>query len=110
WTRAGQGDEVYKQLPLDINVGGLEGGYYQNLYYEVALNYARSFGNHNVSGLALLNREQKNKGTDFAYYNQALVGRATYDFSRKYMIEFNIGYTGSERFAPSNRFGVFPSA
>jgi hypothetical protein len=34
------GYEVYKQLPLDINVGGLEGGYYQNLYYEMALNYA----------------------------------------------------------------------
>ena len=110
WTRAGQGNEVYKQLPLDINVGGLEGGYYRNLYYEVALNYGRSFGVHNVSGLALMNREQKNSGTDFAYYNQALVGRLTYDYSRKYLLELNVGYTGSERFAPSNRFGLFPSA
>ena len=110
WTRAGQGNEVYKQLPLDINVGSLEDGYYRNLYYEVALNYARSFGVHNVSGLALMNREQKNSGTDFAYYNQALVGRITYDYSRKYLLELNVGYTGSERFAPSNRFGLFPSA
>lgn len=110
WVRAGQGNEVYKQLPLDINVGELEGGYYRNLYYEIALNYARSFGSHNVSGLALMNREQKNSGTDFAYYNEALVGRVTYDFARKYLIELNVGYTGSERFAPTNRFGLFPSA
>jgi hypothetical protein len=25
----------------------------------LALNYARTFGNHNITGLALLNREQK---------------------------------------------------
>lgn len=110
WVIDQAGFEVYKQSPLDINVGGLEDGYYQNLYYEVALNYARTFGDHSVSGLALLNREQKNQGTDFAYFNEALVGRVTYDFAHKYLIEFNAGYTGSERFAPENRFGFFPSA
>jgi TonB-linked SusC/RagA family outer membrane protein len=110
WVINQAGYEVYKQSPLDINVGGLEGGYYQNLYYEVALNYARTFGNHSVSGLALLNREQKNKETDFAYFNEAVVGRATYDYAHKYLVEFNAGYTGSERFAPENRFGFFPSA
>lgn len=110
WVINQSGFEVYKQLPLDINVGGLEGGYYQNLYYEVALNYARTFGNHSVTGLALLNREQKNRETQFAYYNQAVVGRATYDYGHKYLVELNMGYTGSERFAPGNRFGFFPSA
>jgi TonB-linked SusC/RagA family outer membrane protein len=109
WVINQSGYEVYTQLPLDINVGELEGGYYQNLYYEMALNYARTFGNHSVSGLALLNREQKNRETQFAYYNEALVGRATYDYSHKYLVEVNLGYTGSERFAPENRFGFFPA-
>jgi hypothetical protein len=62
-----------------------------------------------VTGLALMTRTQKNKDTQFAYYNESLVGRATYDFSHKYLVEFNVGYTGSERFAPGNRFGIFPS-
>jgi hypothetical protein len=57
-----------------------------------------------------MNREQKNRETQFAYYNQALVGRATYDYALKYLVEINVGYTGSERFAPENRFGFFPSA
>jgi TonB-linked SusC/RagA family outer membrane protein len=109
WSRNGQGNEVYNQAPLDINVGGLEGGYYRDLYYELGFNYANTFGKHSVTGLALLNRQQQNDGTDFPYYNEALVGRATYDYSHKYLLEVNLGYTGSERFAPENRFGFFPS-
>jgi TonB-linked SusC/RagA family outer membrane protein len=110
WYRNGQsGYYVYNLAPLDINVGGLEGGYYRDLYYEASLNYANSFGKHNVSGLALINRQRKEAGTDFAFLNEALVGRATYDYSRKYLLEVNIGYTGSERFAPGNKFGFFPS-
>lgn len=109
WSRSGQGNEVYVQSPLDINVGGLEGGYYRDLYYELGFNYNNTFGKHTVSGLALLNRQQKNSGSDFPYFNEALVGRATYDYSHKYLVELNMGYSGSERFAPSNRFGFFPS-
>ena len=109
WYRSGQGNDVYYPAPMDINVGGLLTGgnnkYYSDLYYEAALNYTGTFGRHNVTGLALFNRQQKNSETDFPYYNEGLVGRATYDYNHKYLFEFNVGYTGSERFAPDNRFG-----
>jgi TonB-linked SusC/RagA family outer membrane protein len=109
WERLNQTPEVYNMPPLNINVGSLNSGYYTDLYYETSLNYANTFGKHAVSGMALLNRQQQNRGTDFPYYNEALVGRVTYDYSHKYLLEINIGYTGSERFAPGNRFGFFPS-
>jgi TonB-linked SusC/RagA family outer membrane protein len=111
WFRVypAQGNEIYTQPPLDVNTSGMQGGYYADLYYETSLNYARSFGKHNVTGLALFNRQQQNTGTEFPYYNEGLVGRITYDYNRKYLLELNIGYTGSERFAPANRFGTFPS-
>lgn len=109
WYRSGEGQEMYKQPKLDMGVGGMEAGYYTDLYYEMSLNYANTFGKHRLTGLALLNRQQQNKETDFPYYNEGLVGRATYDYSNKYLVEINIGYTGSERFAPGNRFGFFPS-
>ena len=109
WYRNGECNEYYKLGPYDINVGGLNGGYYRDLYYEASLNYARTFGKHSVSALGLFNRQEKNRQTDFPYYNEAWVGRLTYDFNKKYLFEFNIGYTGSERFAPANRFGTFPS-
>ena len=63
-----------------------------------------------MSALGLFNRQQKNTGSDFPYYNEGLVGRVTYDYNKKYLVELNVGYTGSERFAPDNRFGFFPSA
>lgn len=104
-----EGAPTYKLAPFDLNTSGLQGGYYSDLYYELSLNYNRAFGKHNVSALGLFNRQEKNRGTDFPYYNEGLVGRVTYDYNRKYLFEFNIGYTGSERFAPDNRFGTFPS-
>ncbi|MDR2040415.1 MAG: TonB-dependent receptor [Bacteroidales bacterium] len=109
WFRQGQGDETYKMPPLAIGIGGLQSGYYSDLYYEFSLDYNNTFGGHTVSVLALMNRQQKNNGTEFAYYNQGLVGRITYDYRNKYLAEVNVGYTGSERFAPGNRFGFFPS-
>lgn len=115
WYRKGESNETYETPLLNLGAGGLNNGYYTDLYYEMSLNYSNSFGKHNVSGLALFNRQQKNRqtsanGNEFPYYNEALVGRATYDFNHKYLVEVNIGYTGSERFAPGNRFGFFPSA
>jgi TonB-linked SusC/RagA family outer membrane protein len=104
-----EGTDTYKLTPFDLNTSGLQGGYYSDLYYEMSVNYERSFGKHNVAALGLFNRQEKNSGTDFPYYNEGLVGRVTYDYNRKYLFEFNIGYTGSERFAPDNRFGTFPS-
>jgi TonB-linked SusC/RagA family outer membrane protein len=105
-----EGNDVWTQAPLDVNTSGLQGGYYTDMYYEMSLTYDRAFGKHNVSALGLFNRQQQNSGTSFPYYNEGLVGRLTYDYNRKYLLEFNVGYTGSERFAPDNRFGFFPSA
>ena len=110
WVRDGEGNETWIQSPLDINVGGLQGDYYKDLYYEASLNYDRSFGKHSVTGLFLFNRHQNDPNTEYSYYNESWVGRATYDYAKKYLLEFNVGYTGSERFAPANRFGFFPSA
>ena len=36
-------------------------------------------------------------------------GRANYSYDRRYYIEFDFGYNGSERFYKTNRFGFFPS-
>jgi len=110
WNRiTSAGNEYYKQQPLDINVGSMQGDYYRDLYYEFGFNYENTFGKHSVTGLALMNRQQKNSETKFPYYNEGLVGRTTYDYDHKYLLEVNVGYTGSERFAPGNRFGFFPA-
>ena len=110
WSRTGTDGYYYVQPPLYTTADNtLQGGYYLDLYYDMQVNYDRTFGKHNVTGLFLFNRQEQDKGSDFPYYNEALVGRATYDYAHKYLVEFNVGYTGSERFSPENRFGLFPS-
>lgn len=110
WRRTPDDGSVYVEKPMYTEASNsLQGGYYLDLYYDASVNYNRTFGNHTVTGLFLFNRQEQIKGSDFPYYNEALVGRATYDYAHKYLFEFNMGYTGSERFAPSNRFGFFPS-
>lgn len=84
----------------------------RNWYMEASLRYARKFGDHNVSGLLLYNQSKKYYPSQFSFIPTAyvgLVGRATYDYKSRYMAEFNIGYNGSENFAPDKRYGTFPA-
>ena len=82
-------------------------------YMEAALNYSRKFGDHNVTGLVLYNQSKRYYpgGTydDIPSAYVGFVGRATYDYKTRYMAEFNVGYNGSENFAPGKRYGLFPA-
>ncbi|MEG1585677.1 MAG: TonB-dependent receptor [Bacteroidales bacterium] len=85
------------------------------IYIEGAINYKRTFGKHDVSGLFLYNQKQLNKtgqtNSDNAlpYRHQGIAGRVTYAYDTRYFIEGNFGYNGSENFSPGKRFGFFPS-
>ena len=82
---------------------------YRNLYYQFSLNYGRDFGKHSVSGLALMSRQIRATGSNFASYREDWVGRVTYGYDKRYLLEFNAAYNGSEKFSPKYRFGFFPS-
>ena len=84
----------------------------RNWYAEASFNYARKFGNHNVGALFLYNQSKRyypSNYTDIPSGYVGLVGRVTYDYLSRYMIDFNIGYNGSENFAEGKRYGTFPS-
>lgn len=81
-------------------------------YFEASIRYNRKFGDHNVTGLLLYNQNKKYYPNQLEVIPTAyigLVGRATYDYKSRYLAEFNIGYNGSENFAPDKRFGTFPA-
>ena len=52
---------------------------------------------------------QKSSGSAEEYALQAYFGRVNYDFNGKYLLEANLRYDGSSRFAEGYRWGVFPS-
>jgi len=83
-----------------------------NWYMEAGINYDRTFGHNHVAGLLLYNESKTyypSTYPDLPSGYVGLVGRATYDWKSKYLAEFDLGYNGSENFAPSKRFGVFPA-
>ncbi|WP_018625887.1 TonB-dependent receptor [Niabella aurantiaca] len=41
--------------------------------------------------------------------SQSLFGRMNYDFDKKYLLQANVRYDGSSRFASQYRWGIFPS-
>lgn len=87
----------------------------RRFYIQGYFNYDRNFGHHHVGGMLLYNQDEFNTNV-----NSSLIGslpkrrmgmafRASYDYSNRYMFEFNAGYNGSENFAKGHRWGFFPS-
>lgn len=95
--------------PVKISKGSGGG---RNWYMDASLNYNRSFGDHSVGGLVLYNQSKTyypGSYSDIPSGYVGLVGRVSYDYKKRYLAEFNIGYNGSENFHPDRRFGIFPA-
>jgi len=81
-------------------------------YFEAGIDYAKSFGDHNFTGLINYNQGKKyDPNIKFLVPNavQGIVGRVTYDYKQRYLVEFNVCYNGTENFAAGKRFGFFPA-
>lgn len=77
---------------------------------QAAINYDRKFGKHQVTGLVLGQRDYwESDGADIPFNLLGVAARATYNYDQRYFAEANMGYNGSEQFAPKKRFGFFPA-
>jgi TonB-linked SusC/RagA family outer membrane protein len=143
----------YVTYDLNLTPGGssynlIERDYYgyTNSLLQLSLNYAKSFGEHNLSVLALYEesdrqgdnfkasrdvtidavdqlfagnaanpKNDQEKGTNdeprlFHFANKGLVGRLTYDYASKYLVDFSFRYDGSSLFGEGHQWGFFPVA
>ena len=106
---------VYRQNDNDTDPSySASQGKARDWYLEGSFNYSRVFGKHTVNALMLYNQSKQYYYSNISYPDVprsyvGLVGRVTYDYANRYMAEFNIGYNGSENFAPGRRFGTFPA-
>ena len=83
--------------------------YSDNVFYlDARLNYARSFGKHNVTAMAMYMMRQFISSV-LPQRNQGFSGRATYDYDNRYLAEFNFGYNGTERLEAGKRYEFFPA-
>jgi len=110
----------------------------EDLNLNLLADYDKSFGNHDLHILGGISHEIYNNEWMGAYRDQfpstqlhvldaasvsndsnygsgntwklmSYFGRINYSFQDKYLLEANLRYDGSSRFAEDNRFGLFPS-
>lgn len=123
-SRGTVGDTLYgPAIGQNTNLTGVEQtlDQYSNIIYQGFLNYKRTFGKADVSGMLMFSNDVVNyfgpatdpstptaNSTD-PYRHNSASGRFTYVYDGKYIAEFSAGYMGSDFFAPGNRYGFFPS-
>jgi TonB-linked SusC/RagA family outer membrane protein len=88
----------------------------RKVYIETAFDYKRVFNEkHDVTGLILFNQKEtqyqtRSNGLEMLpYRKQSIVGRTTYGYDGRYLLEASMGMTGSENFAAGHRWGIFPA-
>ncbi len=106
---------VYEFFGGSLGAGSFNSYGYSNwnkLYIEGGFDWAGSFNGHNISALLLGKASRYTMpGGSFNVPSgiMGLVGRVTYNYQNRYMVEFNAGYNGTEQFAEGKRFGFFPA-
>ncbi|MEO8766186.1 MAG: TonB-dependent receptor [Ginsengibacter sp.] len=121
------------------NIVASNSSFSDNLTMQALLQYDKTFGEHEFGALAGYSQEHnkydylfgsrrgylnnalaqldagpvtalQNGGNASEYALQSVFGRVNYTFKKKYLLEGNIRDDGSSRFAPANRWALFPSA
>lgn len=87
---------------------------YYHLDYNATLDYQRTFGKHSVQGMGYMYYQNlstlSNSNPELFPYNTLLTGfQASYGFDNRYLVKFDIGYTGTEQFIGKQRFVATPS-
>lgn len=137
--------------PLDLSQYNMFtfGSNYENLEYQVRqmwsdqfnwyLNYNRTFGKNDVSGMIVFEQFQKQgeyvrakaeepatnidqmfvystdterrygDAREYDYGRLSWIGRFNYAYDQKYIAEFSFRYDGNQKFAKNHRWGFFPS-
>ena len=88
--------------------------FYYHLTYNGALNYKREFGKHQVGGMLYMFYQNLTKADNTSPgllpYNRVSSGlEATYGYDSRYLLKFDLGYSGSEQYARESRFVTTPS-
>ncbi len=78
-------------------------------YFRLQMNYDRTFGAHEVTGMGLFSRRKETIMFGFPYYNEDWVGRFTYNYKYKYFLELTGAYNGDESFEAGYKFRFFPA-
>ncbi len=106
------GTQEYQQIiefsPLTFE-GETSARTYRNIGLQFQLKYGKTIGQSKINATLVYNQQNERYAANRPFVLMGYAGRLEYDYGGKYLAEFNIGYNGSENFAPGNQFGIFPA-
>lgn len=77
---------------------------------QAGLDYTKNWGEHELGALAFFYQDRYSVfGDQAAFAMQNIAGRVTWNYRQKYFTEFGFSYSGTDNYAPGNRFGFFPA-
>lgn len=102
------------QADYNLNLGKNNfkflGGYQQETYlFDAFIASKTNLVSDDVPVLNIGSLNPTATGDAYQYALQSLFSRINYDYDGKYLFEFNLRYDGSSRYAPSHKWGLFPS-
>ena len=101
---------TYKKQIKDHSINLLAGASNESNTYKYLNGSRNTFPNNSLYELASASASTaSNDGGMEEWALMSFFGRANYAFKDKYLFEANVRYDGSSRFAPSHRWGLFPS-
>lgn len=113
-TYESQADGSYtkygEEVPLALNMSATGKDYYNLMSFFGGLNYDRTFYKHSIGGnIRYYQTQTFVRGDNPPYGKQGINGGVRYDYDKRYFINLNFAYDGSDEYAPGNRFGFFPA-
>ncbi|TKC09387.1 SusC/RagA family TonB-linked outer membrane protein [Pedobacter frigoris] len=76
---------------------------------QASLNYARNFGDHNITALALLNQTTSSSNATIPANIRGIASKLNYAYKNKYLLDISAGYNGSDKFESSKKYQLFPA-
>ncbi|MFZ5430154.1 MAG: SusC/RagA family TonB-linked outer membrane protein [Bacteroidota bacterium] len=103
----------YIETGTDTQMGS--GGEYNDaqrlLNYDLGLDYARTFGSHDLVAWVGFNQREigQENNANLPRFYRGFNGRLAYVLASKYLAEFNVGYQASEQMPPWAKYTLFPA-
>ncbi|MDR2472223.1 MAG: SusC/RagA family TonB-linked outer membrane protein [Tannerella sp.] len=114
WIRSNNyQDLIFTRYGTDENTPlsyGKATAYYYNLNFKGVLDYRRTFGKHDLTATAFAFYQNMNTANESLPYKRLLSGiEAAYSYNNRYLLKFDIGYSGTEAYSRKHRFTATPA-
>jgi TonB-linked SusC/RagA family outer membrane protein len=104
---------VYQTYGTAVKVDYLPNAFSGNLRkseFWAGFDYDRTFGKHDIKFTTRVSRQNYSLFGQLDVRREGWSNRLSYNYNQRYFIDLTGAYSGSENFAPGNRYGFFPAA